>query len=36
MFAFMPFTGSVSDNDITTQCGFLDLLKRLKIVGKIN
>ena len=36
IFASMLFTGSVSDNYSTTQSGFLNLLKDLKSVGKIN
>lgn len=32
----MLFSGSMSDNDITSQSGFLNLLKYLKTAGKIH
>lgn len=36
IFASMLFSGSMSDNDITSQSGFLTLLKDLKTAGKIH
>lgn len=32
----MLFSGSMSDNDITSQSGFLNLLKDLKTAGMIH
>ena len=36
IFASMLFSGSISDNDITTQSGFLNVLKEMIKAGKIN